>query len=147
MNKKNLEIAVYVSAIMVAVGVFLPLASLPVVGDISYNRVADIESYIVIAFALSAPVLVFLAKHKLAICSAVGVWLTLLFPALKNLGQSEEKSSAFGNMMKKAASPVQDFAADLFMNITDFSWGGFVFLIGLLVLTVVSAMLALGKSN
>jgi hypothetical protein len=89
---------------MVAVGVFLPLASLPVVGDISYNRVADVESYIVIAFALSAPVLVFLAKHTLTIGSALGIWITLLFPALKNFGQSEEKSSAFGDIMKKAAS-------------------------------------------
>jgi len=69
MNNKNLEIAVYIYTIMVAGGVFLPLASLSVVGDISYNRVADVESYLVIAFALSTPVLVFMGQQKYAILS------------------------------------------------------------------------------
>ncbi len=31
---------------------------------------------------------------------------------------------------------MQDFAADLFLNVAEFSWGGFVLLVGLLAFTV-----------
>ncbi len=40
---KIINIAIYVTAALLAVSVFLPITSLPVIGDVSYNRVADID--------------------------------------------------------------------------------------------------------
>ena len=51
MSNKHIEIGIYISTTLLAVGVFLPLTSLPVIGDVSYNRVAEVESYIVVATA------------------------------------------------------------------------------------------------
>ena len=136
MKKNKLNAAIYVSTILLITGVFLPLASLPVYGDITYNKIAEMESYLVILFALSAPVLLFAGKPKLVIFSPVGVWLVLLFPALKSLFKAEEEKSFLGEIANKATSVMQDFAKDLFLNITDFSWGGFVFLLGLIIFTI-----------
>ena len=73
-------------ALLFIVGVFLPLASLPVVGDISYYRL--------------------------------------------------DSGGMLGDIVGKATDPLKNFAADLFMNINEFSWGGFVFIIGLLIMTI-----------
>ena len=135
MKKNKLNIAIYLSAILLMVGVFLPLANLPIYGDITYNRIAEIESYLVIFFTLSAPVLLFLGKPKLVLLSPISVWAVLLFPALKNIFKAEEERGFFAELGDKATSVMQDFAADLFLNITDFSWGGYVFLLGLVVFT------------
>ena len=59
MTKKNLELAVYTSAILLAIGVFLPITKLPIYGEVSYNKISSFESYLVILFALSGPALFF----------------------------------------------------------------------------------------
>tara|TARA_E500000331_G_scaffold354538_1_gene407745 strand:+ start:482 stop:703 length:222 start_codon:yes stop_codon:yes gene_type:complete len=73
MSNKHIEIGIYISATLLAVGVFLPLTSLPVIGDVSYNRVAEVESYIVVAAALSATVLIFTGMPKFTFVSAAVV--------------------------------------------------------------------------
>lgn len=135
MSKKQLEYAIYFSAIMLAIGVFLPLTKLPFYGHVSYNRIAGFESYLIILFAISAPVLLFINKPALVKFSAAGIWVTLLIPMLKGLFKSND-SSFFGKISASASSAMQNFAADFFMNIADFHWGGFVFLAGLLIFTV-----------
>lgn len=137
MTKKNLELAVYISAILLAIGVFLPITELPIYGEVSYNKISSIESYLVVLFALSGPAFIFLNKIKLLKLSPIGAWLVLLFPAIKSLFKSSD-SSFFGEISGKASSAMQDFAGDLFLNIFEFSWGGFVFLIGLIVFTISS---------
>ncbi len=139
MNKKNLEVAIYVSAFMLAVGVFLPLTRLPIYGEVSYNRIASIESYLIVIFSLSAPALLFFNKLKLIKYPPMAVWLVLLLPAIKSLFQSK-KSSVFGELGDKASAAMQDFAADLFLNISDFSWGGLIFILGLLGFTASCVM-------
>ena len=135
MSNKHIEIGIYISATLLAVGVFLPLTSLPVIGDVSYNRVAEVESYIVVAAALSATVLIFTGMQKFTFVSAAVVWLTLLFPAIKSLFKSDD-GGFLSKTLDKAQGVMQDFAADLFLNVAEFSWGGFIFLIGLLAFTV-----------
>ena len=139
MSKKKLESAIYISVVMLVVGIFLPLTKLPIYGDVSYNRVASIESYMVIMFALLAPVLLFIKKTKFIKIPPVGVWLVLLLPAIKSLFQSKD-SGFFGELGDKASSVMTDFAADLFLNITEFSWGGVIFIIGLLGFTASCVM-------
>ncbi len=139
MAKKNLELAVYISAAMLAIGVFLPLTELPVYGGVSYNKISSIESYLVVLLALSGPIFIFLDKIKLLKISPIGAWLVLLFPAIKSLFKSGD-SSFFGETVSKASSVMQDFAGNLFLNIFDFSWGGFVFLIGLIVFSISSVI-------
>ncbi|MBT4161706.1 MAG: hypothetical protein HOC70_14290 [Gammaproteobacteria bacterium] len=134
MGPKIIDIAIYATAALLAVSVFLPITSLPVIGDVSYNRVADIESYLVILFCVSAPILLFLDKAKFVVASAAGVWLTLLFPAIRDLFKSDD-GGFLSKAVDKASGAMQDFAADLFLNIADFSWGGYVFLIALLGFT------------
>jgi hypothetical protein len=139
MTKKNLELAVYISAAMLAIGVFLPLTELPVYGGVSYNKISSIESYLVVLLALSGPTFIFLDKIKLLKFSPIGAWLVLLFPAIKSLFKSGD-SSFLGETVSEASSVMQDFAGNLFLNIFDFSWGGFVFLIGLIVFSISSVI-------
>ena len=106
------------------------------VGDISYYRVDNMGAIIVVLLAASAPVLIVMKKAALTFVSAIAVWVVLLWPALKNMGGgSDDSGGMLGDLMGKATDPLADFAGDLFMNINEFSWGGFVFLLGLLVLT------------
>jgi len=133
-SKKKIEFIIYISAILLAVGVFLPLTTLPIYGDVTYNRISEVESYLVILFAVSAPVFLITGKYKLIKLSPVAVWITLLFPAIKELFKSSD-SGFFGKLSDRATSAMSDFATDLFLNIADFSWGGYIFLLGLLVFT------------
>lgn len=135
MTRKNLNFAIYLSSIMLIAGVFLPLTKLPFYGDVSYHRIAGFESYLIILFAAAAPVLLFMNQHRLVKLAPAGVWLTLLLPMIKGLFKSDD-TSLFGKISSRAASAMQDFAADFFMNIADFRWGGLVFLAGLLIFTV-----------
>ena len=139
MTKKNLELAVYLSAILLAIGVFLPLTKLPIYGDVSYNKISSIESYLVVLLALSGPTFIFLDKIKLLKFSPICAWLVLLFPAIKSLFKSGD-SSFFGEAVSEASSVIQEFAGNLFLNIFDFGWGGFIFLIGLIVFSISSVI-------
>lgn len=133
---RNHQIA-YFGTLMLMVGVFLPLASIPIVGDITYYRVNNMGAILVALFALSAPVLIVQKKPKLTFISAAGAWIILLWPAIKNIfSGSGDDGGLLGKITKKAADPLADFAGDMFMQLDTFSWGGFIFLLGLLVLTV-----------
>ncbi len=132
MNKTNLESAIYLSAVALAIGVFLPLTRLPIYGDVSYYRVAQIEALLVVLFAVTAPVLLYLKKKPLLLLPPIAVWLTLLFPAIKSWLTPKGKSGFFGQLGDSASAAMQDFASDLFLNIADFKWGGVLFVLGLL---------------
>jgi hypothetical protein len=112
---------------MLAIGVFLPLTELPAYGAVSYNKISPIESYLVVLFALSGPVFIFLNKTNFLKFSPIGAWLVLLFPAIKSLSKSGDSS-------------LLDFAGNLFLNIFEFGWGGFIFLLGLIVFSISSVI-------
>jgi len=81
--------------------------------------------------------LIILKKEVFTFASALAVWVVMLWPALKNMGGgSDDSGGMLGDIVGKATDPLKNFAADLFMNINEFSWGGFVFIIGLLIMTI-----------
>ena len=84
-NDKNQRLA-YLGALLFIAGAFLPLASIPVVGDISYYRVDNMSAIIAVLLAAAAPVLIIMKKEKLTVLSPIAVWIVLLWPALKNMG-------------------------------------------------------------
>ena len=131
---------------MISIGVFLPLASIPVYGDITYHRINDSSSYVVIACVLLAPLVMILNRRKLTLLCCLGVWLTLLYPAITNTLAQNENDGFIDNLMNKAKDPLQDFAIDLFLNITELMWGGYIFVIGLIIFTL-SSLIILFESN
>ena len=90
MNNKQLDVWVYLTGILVAFSVWLPLASLPVIGEVSYHLIAEREANIVIAFCLLTPVLLLLGKSRLVILPLTCMWITLIFPAIKQFIKSDE---------------------------------------------------------
>lgn len=146
MSKANLQLAIYISAIMLTVGVFSPLASIPVYGEITYYKIDVISSYIIIVCALLAPVVIIIDRGKLAALSSCGIWLTLLYPAIKDKLIQKDEVGFLDKLVDKAKDPLQDFAIDLFLNITEFMWGGYMFVTGLCLFTF-SSVLLLFKSK
>jgi len=132
LGKNKLQLLIYLSAILLSAGVFLPLASFPVYGEASYYRIAEIEAWLVIVFALTGPALILGGKEKLAILSPVAVWTVLLYPSLRSYFETTNDTvlKQLGNQLSSA---MVDFASNLFLNINDFHWGGFVFLSALIV--------------
>jgi hypothetical protein len=50
-----------------------------------------------------------------------------------------------GQLSNKASAAMQDFAAEFFFNVFEFSWGGYVFLLGLILFTATGLMKGLRK--
>ncbi|MBU0689718.1 MAG: hypothetical protein KJ850_00975 [Gammaproteobacteria bacterium] len=143
--KFDLSMAVYISALMLALGVFLPLTNIPIYGDVSYHRIAKIEAYLVVVFALAAPVMLFLNQTKRLFFAPLGIWIVLLFPALKSALTPKGSKGMFSGITDGASSVMGEFAARLFLNIANFEWGGLIFIAGLLVFTVACVLKALKK--
>jgi hypothetical protein len=139
MTRKQLDLAVYFTAVVLAISVFLPLSSLPVIGDVTYNRIADIESYIVITFCVAAVGLLLAGKAKSVVLTAVGVWATFLFPAIRNALQSDD-DGFLSRATNQASGKLREFAGDLFLHITDFSWGGYILLVALVGFTIAGVL-------
>lgn len=132
---------IFVAAIMIILGAFAPLAELPVVGSFSYYDLAGAELFLILLFAAAGPALIILKKEMLVPISAAGVWLTLLWPVIKNSGGGgSDDGGLLGKITNTAADPMKEFAGDMFSRIDVLSWGGFVFLIGALLLAVGSVL-------
>jgi|TARA_B110000967_G_C18631905_1_gene434069 hypothetical protein len=140
MNNQQLDVWVYLSGILVAFSVLLPITSLPVLGEVSYHLIAAREANIVIACCLVVPVFLLLGKPRLVILPLIGVWVTLLSPRIKQLLKSDE--GFFSQATGQANRIMQEFSADLFMNVTEFSWGGYVFLAALASFTITCTLRA-----
>ena len=134
MNNKQLDVWVYLTGILVAFSVWLPLASLPVIGEVSYHLIAEREANIVIAFCLLTPVLLLLGKSRLVILPLTCMWITLIFPAIKQFIKSDE--GFLSQTTGQANRIMQEFSTDLFIHVTEFSWGGYVFLSALVGFTI-----------
>jgi hypothetical protein len=142
--KKIMEPAIYAAASVLAVSVFLPLTKLAIVGNVSYHDIASTEAYIVILLALSGPVFIFIRQSKFILASVAGVWLTLFFPWVKQFFSSND-STLMGQLSGKSAEIMNDFAAELFLNITRYEWGGYLLLGSLLVFTAAGILRGLAK--
>lgn len=138
MNNKQLDVGVYLTGLLVAFSVLLPLTSLPVLGEVHYYLIAEREAQIVVALCLATPILLLLGNTRMVILPPIGVWVTLLFPAIEQLLKKDE--GFFAQATGQANRIMQEFAADLFMNVTEFSWGGYVFLAALIGFTITCVM-------
>lgn len=130
MSRKTISLTVYITAILLAASVFLPLTRVAIIGDVSYHRIAETEACLVVLLSLSAPALILLEKSRLTLVSVLGVWLVLLFPAIKHRFRPDD-GNILSQVSERAAGVMQEFAADLFLNVAEYSWGGYVFLLGL----------------
>lgn len=138
MFKKNtLQLSIYLSALLLCAGLFLPLTGFPVVGEVSYYRIAHTESWCIIALALAAPALILAGREKWSIVCAAGVWIVLLYPAIRS-ALRPGNDTVLNRLGTEVTSAMVDFAGDLFMNIAEFHWGGFVLLLALLAFTLSS---------
>lgn len=142
--KNLLSNLLYIGTLLLSVGVFLPLTRFAILGDVSYFDITQFEAYLVIAFAVSAPVLLMLKLSPLLWLPAVGVWVTLFLPWVKEFLNSSD-DTLVGQLSNKAVSLKNDFAAELFLNVTDYVWGGYIFLVGLFLFTVTALLLSFGK--
>lgn len=134
MTRHRLQLAIYLSALGLAVSVFLPLTSFPVYGEVSYYRIARVEAWLVVTFALAAPAVILAGRERLCLVCPLAVWIVLLFPALEDAMRARN-NNALQHLGDGVTSAMADFSADLFLNIAEFNWGGFAFLLALLVFT------------
>jgi len=139
MSKHKLQFFIYLSAILLSGSVFLPLASFPVYGDASYYRIAEVEAWLVIVFTMAAPGFILYGLQKLAILSPIGVWGVLFYPTLRSSIESTN-SSVLNQLGNSITSAMSDFSANLFFNISDYHWGGFVFLFALVSFTAINCI-------
>lgn len=137
MSKRTLDLLIYCAAATMAISVFQPLAELPVIGEISYYTIAEIEALIVVGMAVTIPFLIIAGREKLCLVPAVTVWVTLFWPALENQFKPEE-TNLLNQALGQSQRIMQEFAVDLFGNLTEFSWGGLLMLTALVVLTLAS---------
>jgi len=135
MRGNNAHKITYLGTILFIIGTFMPLVKLPVIGDVSYYRADNTAAIIVVILAALTPLLILMKKNKFTFFSAAAIWVVLLWPVLKNMGGGSDDSGFFGDLMSQAKDPLQQFASELFTHIDEFSFGGFMFLGGLLVLT------------
>lgn len=134
-----LQVLGVVAALGVAVGVFLPLASYPVYGDLSYHRVNQFGAWLVLAFALAALPLFFVFKRRLVFLSPLAVWCTLLYPTIKEK-LTEKEQGVLGKALQSVTDPLNELATDLVWDITEFGPGGYVFAGSCIVLTITAVM-------
>ncbi|WP_262695477.1 hypothetical protein [Kordiimonas aquimaris] len=138
-NKDYMTIA---GALMVAVGAFSPMINISGLKTVTYADAADPQVYVLVILALVAGGLIFAGKQSLSMFAALGAWIVLLWPVLKNIGP-EEDGGLLGKVTDAAADPLQTVAQKLFSNVLNFEWGGYVFLIGMLLVLIGSVMLFL----
>ncbi|MCJ9429143.1 hypothetical protein [Kordiimonas marina] len=128
--------------VLAAAGAFMPMLNIAHLGTISYAKAADPQVYFLVAFAVLASVVIFLGKRAFALYAAVGAWIVLLWPVLKNIGSGGGGDD--GGLMSKvtnaASDPLQKVAGKLFNNVFDLELGGYVFLIGMILLIVGGVM-------
>jgi len=141
MSKTKLQLVIYLSALLLTAGVFLPLTSFPVYGEVSYYRIARYESWGVIFLALSSPALILTGKEKWHFLSPLGIWLVLLFPAIRSYIESKNQT-VLGQIGNELSNAMVEFTSDFFLNIADFHWGGIVFVIALFIFTCCSLVYA-----
>lgn len=138
--KNLLTNLLYLATLLVIIGVFLPLTNFAVIGNVSYFDITQFEAYLVVAFAAAGPVLVMIKLTRLLWLPVIGIWVTLFLPWVKEIINSGD-SSLLGQISNKATALKNEFAADLFLNVSQYIWGGYLFLTGLILFTVCALML------
>lgn len=144
LNLGRNDIITIVGSLLVAIGAFMPMIKIANIGTMSYADAADPEVYLLVAFALAASVVVFLDKRKFSLFAAVGAWLVLLWPVIKNMGGDSGDDGGLMGKLSKVTDPIQKAASDvagkIFSNVFDMEIGGMMFVLGMIVMTVGAVM-------
>jgi len=138
------DIITLVGSLMVAIGAFLPMINIGGIGTMSYADAADPEVYLLVVFALAASVVIFLDKRNFSLFAAIGAWLVLLWPVIKNMGGDSGDDGGLMGKLSKVTDPIQKAASDvagkIFSNVFDMEIGGLMFVLGMIVMTVGAVM-------
>ncbi|MFC4349912.1 hypothetical protein ACFO5Q_18830 [Kordiimonas lipolytica] len=138
------DIITLVGSLMVAIGAFLPMINIGGIGTMSYADAADPEVYLLVVFALAASVVIFLDKRNFSLFAAIGAWLVLLWPVIKNIGGDSGDDGGLMGKLSKVTDPIQKAASDvagkIFSNVFDMEIGGMMFVLGMIVMTVGAVM-------
>lgn len=144
LNLGRNDIITIVGSLLAAIGAFMPMIKIANIGTMSYADAADPEVYLLVAFALAASVVVFLDKRKFSLFAAVGAWLVLLWPVIKNMGGDSGDDGGLMGKLSKVTDPIQKAASDvagkIFSNVFDMEIGGMMFVLGMIVMTVGAVM-------
>ena len=146
MKKATFQLGIYVSGLLVAAGVFLPLTSIPVYGVVSYLDVATTESYLIVACALTAPWLATQRRPTRAIIPVSGIWLILAYPALQERFFPPD-ISLLDRVAVSIEAAFQQVAADLFFELNDLRWGGLLLLASLIALSYFTLAIQLKRKR
>ncbi len=121
-------------SLMVAVGAFMPMIKIAGVNEVSYADASSPEVYLLVGFALAASILIFIGKRGLSIAGGVGAWLVLLWPVISNMGGGDD--GFLDKITDAVADPLAKVTQNIFSNLPDFEIGGYVFLVGMLLVLV-----------
>ena len=132
----------YIGAMIMAVGVFCPLVSLPIVGSINYFNNGKGDGSFVLLTAAAAAAAVFWNKFKI-LPFAGGATLAILAYDFWNFYSKMAKSKA--EMHKDMAGNPFGGLADAAFNAVQLQWGWIVMLTGAIML--ISAFVLKGKAD
>ncbi|UTW56140.1 hypothetical protein [Kordiimonas sp. SCSIO 12610] len=131
------DLILIIGAILTTVGAFSPMLNIAGLQNVSYADAADPEVYLLILLAIAAAVLAAVNMRKFALFPAIGAWIVMLWPILKNMGGgSDDDGGLLGKITDAVSDPLQKVTEQLFSNVFDFEWGGYAFLIGMVLVLV-----------
>lgn len=140
MTKTGVEIGIYLGAVTLAIGIFLPLAELEIVGVVNYYQVSPALAGVVLACVIVSTALMLMDRDRLILICLGGVWASFLYPLVQAQLQGPLPESR-QTISEPAAEVLPQFAAEMFLRIGEFAWGGYVLLAGLACFTVSSLRL------
>lgn len=139
----NAERLTLAGSILLAIGAFAPMIKLGALGTVSYADAASPEVYLLVIAGLAGSGLIAAKMQKFTLFATLAAWLVLLWPMLKNMGGGSDNGGLLGKVTKTVTDPLADLTGRLFTNVADFEWGGYAFILGLLLLTIGSIMVFL----
>lgn len=142
------DLILIVGAVLTTIGAFSPMLNIAGLQDVSYADAADPEVYLLILCVIAAAAMTIINQRKFAILPAVGAWIVVLWPILKNMGGgSDDDGGLLGKITDAVSDPLQKVTEQLFSNVFDFEWGGYAFLIGMILVLIGGVMTFLSAKN
>ncbi|WP_286830941.1 MULTISPECIES: hypothetical protein [Kordiimonas] len=147
---RNISLVMFAGALMTIIGAFSPLLDVIHLKVISYADIGKPQLYVLIACAVLAPVLDAVKSRKGAFVAVLGVWGALCWPLIRWQLHLEREHGFWGEVEKHVTDPLEEagehIAERLFLRIDDFEWGGYVFLGGVVLMTI-AALMGLRKAK
>ena len=123
-------------AALIAVGMFVPIADAPVVGDLSYRRLGETEFIIVLLLAAVAVAMALGKLLRLIWLPAVGIVAVLLYTAQDIGGRVAQVRETVGDV---GGEPLRDLV-DAAVDTVDPQWGLGIVVAGVMLLALAAAL-------